>query len=146
MWTTSWGTAAAVLAWVGVCRVTAAVGPTTLTREEFARMRCSTYEAEDVITMWQGSAYSASSDHFAAVSTSTMLIRPTCFWPQMVPQEQQRELFGLFGINLARCWYDEKANSWQFTSRELQVGNLDESQCDFHARGPAKTLDTCLSF
>lgn len=36
------------------------------------------------------------------------------------PQKQQEELFGLFGINLARCWYDEEKNGWQFTSRELQ--------------------------
>ena len=67
----------------------------TATAEDFIRMRCNTDKAQDTILSWSGMSYS------------------------LEPQKQQQPLFGLFGINLARCWKDN-SGSWQFTSRELQ--------------------------
>lgn len=64
--------------------------------ETYIRMRCSTNASHETILSWSGQAYS------------------------MVPQEEQRELFGLFGINLARCWFNTTTNTWKFSSRELQ--------------------------
>lgn len=68
----------------------------TATAEQFIKMRCNTEKATDTILAWSGTSYS------------------------IEEQKQQKELFGLYGINLARCWYDEAAGSWMFTSRELQ--------------------------
>lgn len=73
-----------------------AVAVTSITEEQFVKMRCNTQKEEQTITSWAGKAYS------------------------LVPGEQQQELFGLFGINVARCWFDADQKSWMFTSRELQ--------------------------
>ena len=77
-----------------------AVSPSTAghqaTRKDFIRMRCNTEKAMDTMLSWTGTSYS------------------------LEPQKEQRQLFDLFGINVARCWFDEASQSWLFTSRELQ--------------------------
>ena len=36
-----------------------------------------------------------------------------------VPQEKQRTLFGLAGMNIARCFQDKEKKNWYLSSREL---------------------------
>ena len=67
----------------------------TATAEQFIKMRCNTEKATDTILAWSGTSYS------------------------IEEQKPQNELFGLYGINLARCWYDKAADSWMFTSRDF---------------------------
>ena len=71
-----------------------AVSPSTAgrqaTREDFIRMRCNTNKAMDTMLSWTGSSYS------------------------LEPQKEQRQLFDLFGINVARCWFDDASQSWMF--------------------------------
>ena len=59
----------------------------TATAEQFIKMRCDTEKATDTILAWSGTSYS------------------------IEEQKPQKELFGLFGINLARCWYDKPTGS-----------------------------------
>lgn len=51
---------------------------------------------EDTIVEWQGPVYT------------------------MEPQKKQKYLFDVYGINLARCWWNETEQSYLFSSRELQ--------------------------
>jgi Protein of unknown function (DUF1838) len=61
--------------------------------DEFIRVRCTT-TGENVYTQWQGSMYA------------------------FVPQERQRKLFNILGMNVARC-IKNKQGEWQLLSREL---------------------------
>lgn len=66
------------------------------TPEQFVRMRCSTEKSLSNILFWEGQSFAVQD------------------------QKEQRHLFDIFGINLSRCWYDDKTKQWYFTSRELQ--------------------------
>merc|ERR1711871_1432936 len=68
-------------------------GPTDLSTQDFIRMRCSTDGADTIVT-WQGTMYSN------------------------IPQEQQKTLFSLTGMNIASC-FQNKAGEWFLSSREL---------------------------
>ena len=65
----------------------------TLGALELVRTRCST-DGSNVYTQWQGSVYA------------------------FVPQERQRKLFNIIGMNVARCLQDRQGQ-WFLTSREL---------------------------
>jgi len=69
-----------------------AAGP-SITIDDFVRFRCGAGGEESTMT-WTGRMYST------------------------VPQEKQRTLFGLTGMNVARCFQDEHGN-WYMSSREL---------------------------
>lgn len=66
---------------------------TQLSIKDFIRLRCGT-DGSDAFTTWTGTMYSN------------------------VPQEQQKPLFGLTGMNVASCFKDDKGD-WFFSSREL---------------------------
>ena len=66
---------------------------TALTSEEFVRLRCST-DNSDVFTEWSGSVYG------------------------FLPGQPQKELFHIVGMNVSRCFKNEKGE-WFQTSREL---------------------------
>jgi hypothetical protein len=66
-----------------------------LTTEQLIKMRCSLDSREQVITAWTGFAYS------------------------VIPQSASKTLFGLAGVNIARCLYVN--GTWQLTSRELML-------------------------
>lgn len=65
----------------------------TMGVEELVRTRCST-DAANVYTEWSGSVYA------------------------FVPQERQRKLFNIIGMNVARC-LKNRQGQWFITSREL---------------------------
>jgi hypothetical protein len=76
---------------IGFAATPSALQPSGL--EKFIRVRCST-TGDNIYTEWQGSVYA------------------------FVPQERQRKLFKLLGMNVARC-IKNKQGEWQLLSREL---------------------------
>lgn len=83
----------ATLAALALVGVASANGPTNITVNDFIRMRCST-DGADTITAWRGVMYSN------------------------VPQEKQKAMFGLTGMNIASC-FQNKEGQWFLSSREL---------------------------
>lgn len=65
----------------------------TLGTEELVRTRCST-DGSNIYTEWEGSVYA------------------------FIPQEKQRKLFNIIGMNVARCLQNNEGR-WFLTSREL---------------------------
>ena len=68
---------------------------TSITPTELVRIRCSTDPNQQVITSWIGTAYN------------------------VADQTASLPLFGLVGMNIARCLYVN--STWQLTSRELML-------------------------
>ena len=66
------------------------------TTEEFLRARCALSKDIDTFTYWSGTGYSS------------------------VPQEKQQVLFGVVGVNIARCYKIPQLGGWVLTSRELE--------------------------
>merc|ERR1740138_723561 len=66
---------------------------TTISVKDFIRLRCGT-DGEDAFTTWSGTMYAN------------------------IPQEKQRALFGLTGMNVASCFQDD-FGAWYFSTREL---------------------------
>ena len=64
--------------------------------DEWIRMRCSLNPMEDTIVEWSGPVYA------------------------LEPQQKQKYLFDVYGINLARCWWNRTEEQYYFSSRELQ--------------------------
>ena len=71
----------------------ASTAPQTLGASELVRTRCST-DGSNVYTQWFGSVYA------------------------FVPQERQKKLFSIIGMNVARCLQNQQGQ-WFLTSREL---------------------------
>ena len=66
------------------------------TIEEWIRMRCSLDPLATTVVEWSGPVY------------------------VLQPQTPQKYIFDVYGINLARCWWNATADSYYFSSRELQ--------------------------
>ena len=69
--------------------------------QEFFRARCSTSRDQETWAFWRGTSFAS------------------------VPQQKQRALFGLVGVNVARCYWEPQAvgpaggqGSWVLSSRE----------------------------
>ena len=70
-----------------------AATPSKITIEDFMRLRCGT-GGQTAIMEFSGTTYSN------------------------IPQEKQRPLFGLSGMNVARCFQDDSGD-WWLSSREI---------------------------
>lgn len=78
---------------IAMLATTARATATSITVKDFIRLRCGLDHSE-AFTTWRGTLYSD------------------------VPQEKQRALFGLTGVNVASCFQDGNG-TWYFSSREL---------------------------
>jgi Protein of unknown function (DUF1838) len=95
LWSIGLVTATSLLIQIPSNAQTVANNPQTLGISEFVRTRCST-DRKNVYIEWSGAVYA------------------------FVPQEKQRKLFNIAGMNVGRCMQDQQGQ-WFLTSRELNL-------------------------